>query len=172
MTKQNASLDASFWINAYDAGLARFLPDYFQLFVCSPVDKEIRYPLEVLGVKEAAGPSLFVEWCQSGIIILQEPQQPVDWYQAGENTAIALALEREYFLLIDDANPYHLAKSKGLKVIGTTDLAVFLYDQGRLTYTEATAAIEALRSSKKQKRDAMIALEILAREKGGQDVRP
>jgi predicted nucleic acid-binding protein len=167
MVKQNASLDASFWINAYDADLVRFLTDYFRLFVCGSVAKEIRYPLDELGVKEAAGPSLFVKWCQSGVISLEDPQKPVNWYQAGENAAIALAIERKYFLLIDDANPYHFAKSQGLKVVGTADLAVFLYDQGRLTHAETVAALKALRSSKKQKRDAMIALGILAREKGG-----
>jgi len=170
--KQNASLDASFWINAHDAGLVRFLPHYFQLYACGMVAREIRYPLDVLGMKEATGPSLFVEWCQSGISSLAEPQKPVDWYQAGENAAIALAIEREYFLLIDDANPYHFAKSRGLPVIGTADLAVFLYDQGRLTHREASAAIQALRSSRKQKRDALIALENLAREKGDRDVAP
>lgn len=170
MMKQNASLDASFWINAHDANLVRFLPDYFQLFVCQAVAEEIRYPLDVLGIEDANGPLLFVEWCRSGIINLAEPRKPVDWYQAGENAAIALAIEQGYFLLIDDANPYHLARSQGLSVIGTADLAVFLYDQGRLTYEETTAAIQALRSSKKQKRDALITLANLAREKGKQDV--
>jgi hypothetical protein len=165
MMKQNASLDASFWINAYDAGLVRFLPDYFRLFVCRFVAGEIRYPLDVLGIKEAACPSFFVEWCQSGIITLEDPQKPVNWYQAGENAAIALAIEQGFFLLIDDANPYHFAKAQGLKVVGSADLAVFLYDQGRLTFVETSAAINALRSSRKQKRDAMSLLGILAREK-------
>jgi hypothetical protein len=166
MVKQNASLDASFWINAYDADLIRFLPDYFRLFVCRSVAGEIRYPLDMLGIKEAACPSLFVEWCKSGIITLEDPRKPVNWYLAGENAAIALAIERGYFLLIDDANPYHFAKAQSLKVVGTADLAVFLYDQGHLTFAETTVAINALRSSKKQKRDAMTALGILAREKG------
>ena len=166
MVKQNASLDASFWINAYDANLVEFLPEYFVLFVCGMVAQEIRYPLDVLGVEGAAGPSLFVEWCESGVITLQDPREPVDWFEKGENAAIALAMERGYWLLMDDANPYHYAKSKNLKVVGTAELTVFLYDQGRLSYGEATATVKKLRSSKKQKRDAMIALEILARERG------
>ena len=78
MVKQNASLDASFWINAYDADLIRFLLDYFRLFVCRSVAGEIRYPLDVLGIKEAACPSLFVEWCKSGIITLEDPRKPVN----------------------------------------------------------------------------------------------
>ncbi len=169
MVKQNASLDASFWINAFDADLVEFLPEYFVLYVCSVVAEEIRYPLDVLGIEDAASPSLFVEWCESGVITLQDPEEPVDWFEKGENAAIALAMERGYLLLMDDANPYHYAKSKHLKVVGTAELTVFLYDQGKLSYKESVATVKKLRSSKKQKRDAMIALEILARERGDRD---
>jgi len=101
---------------------------------------------------------------------LQDPQARVDWFQRGENAAIALAIERGYFLLIGDASPYHFAKSQGLKVVGTTDFAVFLYDQGRLSYLAAISTIKALRASEKLKREAMIALEILARARGEEDV--
>lgn len=41
MALRKASLDASFWINAYQGGLTPFLPDYFRLFVCSVVEREI-----------------------------------------------------------------------------------------------------------------------------------
>jgi predicted nucleic acid-binding protein len=169
MVKQNASLDASFWINACNADLVWFLPDYFALFVCNAVAQEIRYPLDVLNI-QATGPSLFVEWCESGTVTLQDPQEAVDWFQRGENAAIALAIERGYFLLMDDANPYHFARSKGLKVVGTADLTVFLYDQGRLSYDQAVTRVKELRSSEKQKRQAMIALETLARVRGDRDV--
>lgn len=84
-------------------------------------------------------------------------------YPRGENAAIALAIERGYFLLIDEASAYHFAKSQGLKVVGTMDFAVFLYDQGRLSYPAAISTIKALRVSEKLKREAMIALEILGR---------
>ncbi len=168
MEKQNASLDASFWINAFDGGIIHFLPEYFNLFICSVTAGEIRYPLDVLDIP-AAGPVLFDQWCESGTITLQDPQAPVDWFQRGENAAIALAIENGYFLLIDDANPYHLAKSQGLKVVGTMDLTVFLYDQGRLSYPAAMSTIKALRAGNKLKREAMIALETLVRAKGEKD---
>lgn len=73
MEKQNASLDASFWIKAHAAGLTSFLLDYFNLFVPQAVADEICYPLRVLGFP-AAGSKLFDEWCQSGQITLQESQ--------------------------------------------------------------------------------------------------
>lgn len=164
--KQNASLDASFWINAYNADLVEFLPNYFVVFVCDEVASEITYPLDVLKIKVAASPLLFQEWCSSGHITQQNPAKPVDWFHVGENAAIALAIEHGYWLLMDDANPYHMAKSRGLRVVGTADLAVFLYDQEQLTYEQCVQAFERLRSSKQQRRNALIVLEKLARAKG------
>jgi hypothetical protein len=41
MEKQNASLDASFWINACTVGLIKFVPDYFILFACQKDDVKI-----------------------------------------------------------------------------------------------------------------------------------
>jgi hypothetical protein len=166
--KQNASLDASFWINAFDGGIIHFLPEYFNLFICRVTAGEIRYPLDILGIP-AAGPVLFDQWCKSGTVTLQNPQAPVDWFQRGENAAIALAIENEYFLLIDDANPYHFAKSRGLKVVGTMDFTVLLYDQGRLSYPAAMSTIKTFRASEKLKRSAMITLESLARIRGDKD---
>lgn len=164
--KQNASLDASFWINAFAAGLVQFLSDYFELFVCDEVAREITYPLDVLRIAGAAGPSLFRQWCSAGRITQQNPDQPVDWFQPGENAAIALAAEHGYWLLMDDANPYHQAKSKGLRVIGSAEFAVFLYDQDRLTYQQSLQALRQVRSSKAQRRDAQVVLESLARSRG------
>jgi predicted nucleic acid-binding protein len=103
----------------------------------------------------------------SGKIRLQNPKEPVSWFQSGENAAIALAIEQDYFLLIDDANPYHLAKKAGLKVVGTSDFSVFLYDQGRITYDAATEALRQMQISKKQRRVAMMTLAELKRLKEG-----
>lgn len=163
--KQNASLDASFWINSCNSGIVDVLLGFFSLHVCQVVVDEIRYPLTHLGI-EAACPKLLDENIRSGQVVVQNPYQPVDWFQPGENAAVALAIEQAYVLLIDDANPFHYAKSQGLRVVGTLDFLVFLYDQSRLTLSETKAAIGRVRASKKQLRQAIIALEILAREKG------
>jgi predicted nucleic acid-binding protein len=102
---------------------------------------------------------------QSGKIKLQEPAKPVDWFQSGENAAIALAMEHSYFLLIDDANPYHRAKAAGLNVVGSSELAILLYDHGHVTYDTAVIAIRQTHASKNQKRLALSALETLRRLK-------
>ena len=164
--KQNASLDASFWINVCVIDLVQFVGDYFVLFVNSIVAQEIRYPLDVLGIDSRTA-VLFNDWVQAGKITLQDPKQPVDWFQEGENAAIALAIENDYFLLMDDANPYHRAKAAGLKIVGSNEFTILLYDHGRIAYETAVSAIQQTHASKKQKRLALVTLETLKRIKEG-----
>ncbi len=164
--KQNASFDASFWINSCVAGIVTHVIDYFHLFVTDEVAREIRYPLAVLQMQSRTA-TLFDEWLAQGEIKLQNPKATVSWFQSGENAAIALAIEQDYFLLIDDANPYHRAKSVGLRVVGTSDFSVFLYDQGRIAYDGATEALRQMQISKKQRRVALMTLAELKRLKEG-----
>jgi predicted nucleic acid-binding protein len=165
MALPKASLDASFWINAHQAGLTPFLPEYFQLFVCSEVEREILHPLTTKGLPVAAALQ-FQEWCETKIITRQEPARPVDWYHVGENAAIALAIESDYVLLIDDQNPYHYARSKGLKVVNSADFVVLLYHVGKLSYTTAESTIGRLGLGKHLARTALAALGMLGRRKG------
>jgi len=165
MTLPKASLDASFWINAHQAGLTPFLPEYFQLFVCSEVEREILHPLTTKGLPVAAALQ-FQEWCEAKIITRQELAQPVDWYHVGENAAIALAIDGHYVLLIDDQNPYHFARSRGLRVVNSADFAVLLYHAGKLSYTAAESTIVRLGLGRHLARTALAVLAALARRKG------
>jgi predicted nucleic acid-binding protein len=164
MVKQNASLDASFWINLCSAGLVQYVGEFFVLFASTKVAEEIRYPLDVLGIASQTV-TLFNNWLRSGEITLQDPKQPVDWFHPGENSAIALAIEHNYFLLIDDANPYHRAKAAGLRIVGSAEFAILLYDQGKITTKTAVSAIQQTHASKKQKRLGLTILENLKRLK-------
>lgn len=165
MMKQNASIDASFWINSCRADVAPHVTSYFHLFVPSSVAAEIRYPLTVLGMT-VYSTSLFDRWVQAGTVVIQDPQATVDWFQTGENDAIALATERNYFLLMDDANPYHRARAAGLQVVGTPEFIVFLFDHGQITYAFAVDAMKQIRANKQLKRTASTTLEMLVRQKG------
>lgn len=165
MVKQNASIDASFWINSCRADVALHVTTYFHLFTPSSVAAEIRYPLTVLGMA-VYSTSLFDRWVQAGTVVIQDPQATVDWFQTGENDAIALATERNYFLLMDDANPYHRARAAGLPVVGTPEFIVLLFDQGQIPYTSAVDAMTQIRANKQLKRTASTTLEMLARQKG------
>lgn len=165
MTLSKASLDASFWINAHQGGLIPFLPEYFQLFTCSEVEREILYPLATKGLPVAAALQ-FQEWCNTGVITRQDPIQPVDWYHVGENAAIALAIDNEYVLLIDDQHPHHFARSKGLKVVNSADFVVLLYNTNRLSYAASESIISHLGLGKHLARTALAALGVLGRRKG------
>ena len=164
MEKQNASLDASFWINICATELVEFVSEYFTLFSNSIVAQEIRYPMDVLGIASRSA-ALFNDWVQAGKIKLQDPAQPVDWFHEGENAAIALATEYDYYLLMDDANPYHRAKSKGLRIVGSSEFVVLLYDHGRITHEVAVSSIRQTHASEKLRRLALVTLETLKRHK-------
>lgn len=134
------------------------------MYVPPSVAAEIRYPLDVLGIHTYSA-SLFNRWVHEKLIHIQEPLTTADWYQQGKNDAIALAKELNGFLLIDDANPYHRAKSLGLQVVGSAELTILLYDHDRLSYDLAIEAIQQTHASKKQKRVGLMFLEALSRRK-------
>lgn len=164
MVKQNASMDASFWINCCAGGIVQFVPAYFQLLVSTSVVNEIRYPFVSLGMKTYSVDT-FEQWIGDGRIVLRDPALPTEWFQPGENAAIGLAVESDSWLLIDDANPYHRAKAFGLRVVGTADLTILLFDQGKITADIAFNALRAMRISRGQRRQALSLLETLIRRK-------
>jgi predicted nucleic acid-binding protein len=164
--KHNASFDASFWINICACEIVDHVLDYFNLYTTKEVAAEIRYPLRVLGIRSKSV-ILFNSWLEQNLIKLQDPKEPVSWFQSGENAAIALAIEKKYFLLIDDANPYHRAKSAGLQVVGSPDFTVYLYDQDRINHSAALEALKQMQLNKKLRKTAMVALETLKRIKEG-----
>jgi len=123
------------------------------------------YPVDVLGLL-SDGAALFNTWLQAGCITRQESARAIDWFDRGENYAAALALERGYHLLVDDAYAYHFARSRGVSVIATPEFIVWLYRDGRLGYDEARAALKQIQIEKKQRRVGLVALRLLAQRRG------
>jgi predicted nucleic acid-binding protein len=168
MGKQNAVLDASFWINAHHGGLLDHLPDYFNLFAPTAVIQEIEYAPPGVGQLTPAGET-FRRWRQSEQLKVQDPTKSVDWFHPGENAAIGLAQERGYALLIDDQAPYHLAKARGLPVIASADFVILLYADRLLSYDAAEAILVRSGIAKHLKRAAMTALGFLAQQRSDRD---
>ena len=139
MTKQKASLDSSFWINAYRAGLTADLLDYFLVRVCTEVAEEIRRPL-AMGV-ESMDAVLFDALVKKRQIELEDADHRLTRFGPGEAMAIALAQERGYVLLIDDSRPHEYARANGIRCVTTVDLIVFMFDQGRCSYDIASQKI-------------------------------
>lgn len=164
MSKQNASLDASFWINIHKSDLTDHLSTYFNLFVTTTVIQEIEYIPPGLTSLTASG-QVFRQWRAAGQITEQDPSQPVDWFHPGENAAIALAREHGYLLLIDDQAPYHFSKAQGLRVAASADFIILLYADKFLSYDEAMARLARTDAAVHLKRAAAVALTYLSRQK-------
>jgi predicted nucleic acid-binding protein len=138
-----ATLDTSFWINAFRARLLRRLVELFRLAITDAVVEEIRYPARHLGVP-APDTAVLEEWLANGTLRRENPRQALPLFGPGEAAAIALAEEQGYMLLMDDGRPYQYAKGRGLRVIGTPDLVVVLYDRQHVRLQEARTMLHSL----------------------------
>jgi hypothetical protein len=129
--KQNATLDSSFWINAYRAGLSSHVLDRFDLHYGPAVANELfqRFP---------AGRE-FWQLVRKDLISENTPAfDEIDEFGPGERDAINLALEhRDWILLIDDRRPLLEAERRGLIVLCTPVLVVDLFSEGRLDIRQA-----------------------------------
>lgn len=157
-------LDASFWINADRSGLTRYLLDYFELSTPPMVADELT---RSQAPQPRPAQATFVFWRDRGDIRVIAPQTSFERFDAGENEAIALARERDWALLIDDAAPRHFSRGPlRLRVIDSPAFAVFLYDQGRLSYVEAIGALLRSHAGRGMVNEALVVLETLARRRG------
>ena len=136
--KQNATFDASFWINVHRAGLAHLLGERYRL----------RYAPAVAGELREEFPSGRAFWARvrSGELAEAAPSgETVREFGAGERAAINLALEHpEWVLLLDDQRPFRHAADRGLRVICSPVLVVALYEEGRLDAAGAIAGLARL----------------------------
>jgi predicted nucleic acid-binding protein len=161
-----ATLDTSFWINAFRAGLLIRLGELFHLAVTDAVVEEIRYPARQLGIP-APDTAMLEEWLASGKLRRENPRRVLPLFGPGEAAAIALAEEQGYLLLMDDGRPYQYAKARGLRVVGTPDLVVVLYDRQYVTLQEARTMLRSLWGVSGRIREAAGALlEGIARARG------
>ena len=159
-----AVLDASFWINAVRSGIAPYLTGYFSLVVTPGVAAELTALLGRPEPPESA--ILFGDWQQRGLIQPAAPERPLERFDAGENEAIALALEQGWVLLIDNSAPRDWSRGPlGLRVVDSPAFAVFLHDHGRLDYIEVTAVLARSQAARRVIREALILLAELARRK-------
>ena len=136
--KQNATFDASFWINFHRAGLLDLLLERYRLHYAPAVAAELREGF----------PSWRAFWdrVRSGELSDTAPRvDAVREFGPGERAAIDLALEQpEWVLLLDDQRPFRAASERGLRVICSPVLVVALYEEGRLDAGGALGALARL----------------------------
>ena len=128
MKKQEAVLDTSFWVLAHRADVLAFLFRFFAVVVPSAVQTEIqardpRYPQRVYGYQE-----LFSLMKQQGVLTIRDPVQPLGQFHAGEAAALALALEENMWLLVNEQSALRFARQHGLKALTVPEFTVYLYE--------------------------------------------
>lgn len=136
--KQSATLDSSFWINAYRCGLLPYVLARFQLFYAPAVGHELR--LDFRSGRE------FWRLVAEGVLAEAVPQVPRFWeYGEGERAAISLALEhRDWVLLIDDRRPLVAAQKLGVTAMCTPVFSVRLFAEGALTLSKTLELLDEL----------------------------
>jgi predicted nucleic acid-binding protein len=140
----DASLDTSFWNIAAQIGVAPYLFSFFRVHYCQAVEQEIvtTNPRETSLIYPQA--QLFNVFKEDGRFYQCEPEKPLNLYGVGEAYAIAVARERQWVLLINDARPLAFAQSLGISCVSVPDFGVLLYAQGKITYVAAQGYLRRL----------------------------
>lgn len=130
----DASLDTSFWNRASEVGVAPYLFQYFRIHYCTVVKNEIvnTDPDETSLIYPQA--MLFQVFAEDGRLHQAEPEQPLQQFGAGEAQAIALAIEKQWVLLINDNKPLHFARSLKINCVSVPAFCLLLYQHRRITY--------------------------------------
>lgn len=129
-----ASLDTSFWNIASQLGIVAYLFDFFELYYCEAVEREIIHtnPEETSLIYPQA--MLFQVFREDGRLHHREPERPLPLYGKGEAHAIALAAEHSWVLLINDGRPFTYARNLNIHCVSVPTFCTLLYSQGRITY--------------------------------------
>ena len=136
--KQNATLDASFWINLVAARLLAHLLDDFDLWVPEAVASELP--------DSYASGALLRELISEGLVRTIGPTTAaLQRFGPGEREAIGVASEhRDWALLLDDVRPFRAAQELGLDPICSPAYAASLYARKLLDGPEALLALARL----------------------------
>lgn len=140
----DASLDTSFWTYASQVGVAPYLFNFFRVHYCQAVRDEVVTTNQNETTLIYPQAMLFMVFEEDGRLQRIEPQKPLTLFGVGEAHAIALAKEREWVLLINDARPFYYARSLGIVTISVAGFCVLLYAEGMITLNAVTGFVKRL----------------------------
>jgi predicted nucleic acid-binding protein len=147
---QDASLDTSFWNIASRIGLVPYLFDFFRVHYCQTVKQEIVTTDPAFTKRMYPQAMLFKIMEEDGRVHPKEPQQPLNRFGAGEAHAIAVALEHNWWLLINDSPTLRFAEALGIACVSVPDFCVFLYAEEKISRAAVLGYLERLEPTTSQ----------------------
>lgn len=144
MKKQNAIMETSFWILGHRTDILSYLFRFFTVHVPEVVRQEIlasdpRYPQRVYGYQET-----FTLLKNQDMLAPANPTQPVSQFHAGEAAAIGLAIEKNWWLLINEQRALLFARQQGIKSVTIPEFVIYLYERQILSYRSTHNKLEIL----------------------------
>jgi predicted nucleic acid-binding protein len=134
----DATLDMSFWINAYRAGLLSHVVRRFRLH-CAP------QVLAEFGQQFTSGRDFRRRMQMGEIGVVAPATLHLPEFNLGERAAISVAIEHPgWILLMDDYRPFLEATRRGLTAVSTPMLAVALYSEGMVDADETLTVLGRL----------------------------
>ena len=144
MGKQPAVMETSFWVLGHRIDILSYLTRFFTIFVPQAVRVEIlasdpRYPQRIYGYQE-----MFHLLETQGLLSPCKPTRRLSQFHAGEAAALAMALEKEWWLLINEQRALSFARQQAIKAVTVPEFIVYLYDRHILSYRSALAKLEGI----------------------------
>lgn len=147
MEKQSAIIETSFWVLGHRIDVLSYLFRFFDLFVPEKVRSEVlapdlQYPQRVYGYQE-----MFTILEDEGLLSIRNPARPLSQFHAGEASALALAQEMNWWLLINEQRALTFARQHNIKAVTVPEFVVYLYHAHILSYNSALGKLDAIASN-------------------------
>ena len=140
-------METSFWVLGHRVDILSYVHRFFTIFVPEAVRTEVlapdpRYPQRKYGYQE-----MFSVLEGERLISLCNPIHQLSRFHAGEAAALALALEQEWWLLINEQRALTFARQRGLKVVTAPEFIVYLYEARVLSYRSTLNKLDGVASN-------------------------
>jgi predicted nucleic acid-binding protein len=137
-------METSFWVLGHRVDVLSYLFRLFTVVVPEAVRVEVlapdpRYPQRVYGYLE-----MFRLLDSQSALCIRNPTRRVPQFHAGEATALALAQEEAWWLLINEQRALTSARQRGLKAVTVPEFIVYLYQAHLLSYQSALTKLDEL----------------------------
>lgn len=144
MDKQSAVMETSFWVLGHRIDILTYLFRFFRIFVPEAVRLEVlapdpRYPQRAYGYQE-----MFRLLEDQDLLSGCNPTQSLQQFHFGEAAALGLALEKEWWILINEQRPLTFARRRGIKAVTVPEFIVYLYQAQMLSYRSALSKLDGI----------------------------